>query len=269
MQRKQAVVAMHDPLRRKGFFMQEVHGLVAAPAPEEWDSSVYMRSNGAEQAAEMAGGGGGGKGEGSGSSSDEGRDEAPGPECVVYVRGFQGTVADEATIKQRLRECFGDNGEVARIQLPCNRETGMLKVHRPPQTPFARSTHLHPTAAWAGCVREIFTTRCRSWARHTRGIVRLLKFCVWLLKSIDQGSVGACVSARQSGGPVVDVVDEAGDGMMWRVQGFGFVHFRDADAAAAVLKLGRAGKFSLHGQQLQVRPPRRCVECRAHHGMAR
>jgi hypothetical protein len=33
------------------------------------------------------------------------------------------------------------------------------------------------------------------------------------------------------------------------------VHFRDAGAAAAVLKLGRAGKFSLHGQQLQVRPP--------------
>ena len=143
---------MHDPLRRKGFFMQEVYGVVATPGPEEWDSSVYMRSNGAEEGAEMADGGGG-KGEGSGSSSEEGREEAPGPECVVYVRGFQGAVADEATIKQRLRECFGDNGEVARIQLPCNRETGLLKVHtcHPLMHP---STHMHPTAAWAGCVLQ-------------------------------------------------------------------------------------------------------------------
>lgn len=150
MQREQAVVAMHDPLRRKGFFMQEVYGVVAAPGPEEWDSSVYMRSNGVEEAAEMADGGGG-KGEGSGSSSEEGREEAPGPECVVYVRGFQGAVADEATIKQRLREIFGDKCEVARIQLPCNRETGMLKVHMPPQPPRP-STHMHPTAVWTGCV---------------------------------------------------------------------------------------------------------------------
>jgi RNA recognition motif-containing protein len=130
---------------------------------DEYDERAYMHSNGEEPAEADAARAEGKEG---GSSSKEGSDasheEAPGPECVVYVRGFQGAIADEGAIKQSLKECFGDNGEVARIQLPSSRETGALK-------------------------------------------------------------------------------------------GFGFVHFRDASSAAAVLKLGKAGKFSLLGQQLQIR----------------
>jgi hypothetical protein len=62
----------------------------------------------------------GGKGCGS-------HEEAPRPECTVYVRGIEGTNADEGAIKQSLKECFSDKGEVVRIQLPFSRETGALK----------------------------------------------------------------------------------------------------------------------------------------------
>jgi len=53
--------------------------------------------------------------------------EATVPECVMYVRGLQGTTSEEPQIKAALRELFAAAGEVGRIQLPSFREEGKLK----------------------------------------------------------------------------------------------------------------------------------------------
>lgn len=55
--------------------------------------------------------------------------EATVPECVMYVRGLQGTTSEEPQIKAALRELFAAAGEVGRIQLPSFREEGKLKVN--------------------------------------------------------------------------------------------------------------------------------------------
>ena len=46
-------------------------------------------------------------------------------------------------------------------------------------------------------------------------------------------------------------------------QGFGFVHFRDAETCAAAIKQGKGGHWKLHGRPLLVRslnPPKAAAE---------